>query len=119
MNLASGMVKIEGHNFSLGRGYEVCVVHEYLDRGLDADYHRYYVASYTSQTKDLDFSWDAFADKVNNVLVATLGNFLYRAIHFTHKHFGQVPKGKLDANLKKELENAIETITAAVNEYEL
>jgi methionyl-tRNA synthetase len=30
-----------------------------------------------------------------------------------------VPKGKLDPKLKKELEKAIKTITAAVNEYEL
>ncbi len=117
--VASGMVKIEGHNFSRGRGYVVWVIEDYLDRGLDPDYLRYYIAAYTSQTKDLDFSWDAFADKVNNELVATLGNFLYRAIHFTHKHFGEVPEGKLDSKLKKELETAIETITDAVNEYEL
>jgi methionyl-tRNA synthetase len=117
--VASGMVKIEGHNFSRGRGYVVWVEEDYLDRGLDPDYLRYYVASYTSQTKDLDFSWDAFADKVNNELVATLGNFLYRAIHFSHKHFGEVPKGNLDSKLKKELETAIGTITDAVNEYEL
>ncbi|MGY5865953.1 MAG: methionine--tRNA ligase [Candidatus Thorarchaeota archaeon] len=117
--VASGMVKIEGHNFSRGRGYVVWVEEDYLDRGLDPDYLRYYIASYTSQTKDLDFSWDAFADKVNNELVATLGNFLYRAIHFSHKHFGEVPEGKLDSKLKKELEAAIETITDAANEYEL
>ncbi|MFW9811560.1 MAG: methionine--tRNA ligase [Candidatus Thorarchaeota archaeon] len=117
--VASGMVKIEGHNFSRSRGYVVWVEEDYLDRGLDPDYLRYYVASYTSQTKDLDFSWDAFSDKVNNELVATLGNFLYRAIHFSHKHFKEVPKGKLDSNLEKELESAISTITDAINEYEL
>jgi methionyl-tRNA synthetase len=117
--VASGMVKIEAHNCSRGRGYVVWVEEDYLDRGLDPDYLRYYVASYTSQTKDLDFSWDAFAEKVNNELVATLGNFLYRAVHFTHKHFGEVPKGKFDSKLKKEVEKAIETIIDAVNEYEL
>ncbi|MCK4566157.1 MAG: class I tRNA ligase family protein, partial [Candidatus Thorarchaeota archaeon] len=117
--VASGMVKIEGHNFSRGRGYVVWVLEDYLDRGLDPDYLRYYITSYTSQTKDLDFSWDAFAEKVNNELVATFGNFLYRGIHFTHKHFGEVPEGKFDPKLKKEVESAIETITDAVNEYEL
>ncbi len=117
--VASGMVKIEGHNFSRSRGYVVWVLEDYLDRGLDPDYLRYYITSYTSQTKDLDFSWDAFADKVNNELVATLGNFIHRAIHFSHKHFGDVPEGKLDNSLKKEIEKAIETITDAVNEYEL
>jgi methionyl-tRNA synthetase len=117
--VASGMVKIEGHNFSRGRGYVVWILEDYLDRGLDPDYLRYYIAAYTSQTKDLDFNWDIYAEKVNNELVATLGNFLYRAIHFTHKHFGEVPEGKFNPNLKKEVESAIETIIDAVNEYEL
>ena len=117
--VASGMVKIEGHNFSRSRGYVVWILEDYLDRGLDPDYLRYYIAAYTSQTKDLDFNWDTYADKVNNELVATLGNFLYRAIHFSHKHFGEVPEGKFDSNLRKEVEKAIETIIDAVNEYEL
>ena len=117
--VASGMVKIEGHNFSRGRGYVVWILEDYLDRGLDPDYLRYYIAAYTSQTKDLDFNWDTYAEKVNNELVATLGNFLYRAIHFSYKHFGEVPNGSLDSKLKKELEKAIETIIDAVNEYEL
>jgi methionyl-tRNA synthetase len=117
--VASGMVKIESHNFSRSRGYVVWILEDYLDRGLDPDYLRYYIAAYTSQTKDLDFSWDTYAEKVNNELVATLGNFLYRAIHFTHKHFGEVPKGKLDSKLKKEVEKTIEKIINAVNEYEL
>ena len=117
--VASGMVKIEGHNFSRGRGYVVWILDDYLDKGLDPDYLRYYIASYTSQTKDLDFSWDTYAEKVNNELVATLGNFLYRGLHFTHKHFGEVPQGTLDADLKNTVETAIEKIVAAVNEYEL
>ena len=117
--VASGMVKIEGHNFSRSRGYVVWILDDYLDRGLDPDYLRYYIAAYTSQTKDLDFSWHTYAEKVNNELVATLGNFLYRAIHFSHKHFGDVPEGEFDSKLKKEVEKAIDTIIDAVNEYEL
>ncbi|MHA1769848.1 MAG: methionine--tRNA ligase [Candidatus Thorarchaeota archaeon] len=117
--VASGMVKIEGHNFSRSRGYVVWILDDYLGRGLDPDYLRYYIASYTSQTKDLDFNWSTFADKVNNELVATLGNFVYRGLHFAHKHFGEIPKGELDPELKKAVETAIERVTVAVNEYEL
>jgi methionyl-tRNA synthetase len=117
--VASGMVKIEGHNFSRSRGYVVWILDDYLDKGLDPDYLRYYIASYTSQTKDLDFSWDTYAEKVNNELVATLGNFLYRGLHFTHKHFGEVPKGEVDSDLRKAVETAIEKIKDAINEYEL
>jgi methionyl-tRNA synthetase len=113
------MITIENHTLSKSSGYVVWVEEDFIDKGLDTDYLRYYVASYTSQTKDLEFNWDAFADKVNNELVATLGNFLYRAIHFSHKHFGEVPKGKFDAKLKIEVEKAIETIIDALNEYEM
>jgi len=117
--VASGMVKIRGHNFSRGRGYVVWILEDYLDKGLDPDYLRYYMVSFTGHTRDLDFSWDTFADKVNTELVGTLGNFIYRTLHFTKKHYSTVPKGSFDEKLKKEVETALSTITDAVNEYEL
>ncbi|MHA2385029.1 MAG: methionine--tRNA ligase [Candidatus Thorarchaeota archaeon] len=117
--VASGMVKIENHNFSRSRGYIVWIEEDYLDKGLDPDYLRYYMVSSTSQTKDLDFAWASFADKVNNELVATLGNFIYRGLHFTSKHYGEVPKGTLDPEVKKAIEDTIETVIDGTNEYEL
>ncbi len=117
--VASGMVKIENHNFSRSRGYVVWIKDDYLDKGLNPDYLRYYMVSFTGQTRDLDFSWDAFADKINTELVGVFGNFVYRSLHFTNKHFGAVPEGKLDASLKAEVEKCIETIIDATNEYEL
>lgn len=117
--VASGMVKILGHNFSRSRGYIVWIEEEYLAKGLNPDYLRYYVISSTSQTKDLDFSWSSLADKVNNELVATLGNFLYRGLHFTKKHFGEVPKGTLDVTLKAAIQQTVDAVIDAANEYEL
>lgn len=117
--VASGMVKIEGHNFSRSRGYVVWIQEDYLDKGLDPDYLRYYMVAATSQTKDLDFSWETFRDKVNNELVATFGNFIYRALHFTNSNFGEIPEGHLDDTLKIQIEQSVDTITKAVNQYEL
>jgi methionyl-tRNA synthetase len=117
--VASGMLKLEGHTFSRSRGYIVWIEEDYLDRGLDPDYLRYYMVSSTSQTKDLDFAWASFADKVNNELVATLGNFIYRGLHFTSKHYGEVPKGTLEPKLKKAIEKTIEAVIDGINEYEL
>lgn len=117
--VASGMVKILGHNFSRSRGYIVWIEEEYLAKGLNPDYLRYYMVSSTSQTKDLDFSWRSLADKVNRELVATLGNFLYRGLHFTKKYFGEVPKGTLDSKLKTAIEETIDSVIDATNEYEL
>jgi methionyl-tRNA synthetase len=117
--VASGMVKIRNHNFSRSRGYVVWILDDFLDRGLDPDYLRYYMVSFTGHTRDLDFSYTAFADKVNTELVGTIGNFIYRTLHFTKKHFDTVPDGKIDKTLLKEVERSIETIIDAVNEYEL
>jgi methionyl-tRNA synthetase len=117
--VASGMVKIRNHVFSRSRGYVVWIVDDYLDRGLDPDCLRYYMISFTGQTRDLDFSFPAFAEKVNTELVGTFGNFIYRALHFTKTHYGVVPEGKLDKTLKQEIQNSLETIIDAVNEYEL
>lgn len=117
--VASGMVKIRNHNFSRGRGYVVWIKDDYLDKGLDPDYLRYYMVSFTGHTRDLDFAFDAFADKVNTELVGTFGNFIYRALHFTKKHFGAMPQGTLEPTLQNEIEQSIETIIDAVNEYEL
>ncbi len=117
--VASGMVKIEGHNFSRSRGYVVWIDDDYLSKGLDPDYLRYYMVATTGQTRDLDFSWDTFHDKVNTELVGVFGNFVYRALHFTHKHFGAVPEGEISEEVLDRIRSTIDSIVAAVNEYEL
>ncbi len=117
--VASGMVKIRNHNFSRSRGYVVWIHDDYLDKGLNPDYLRYYMVSFTGHTRDLDFAFDAFADKVNIELVGTFGNFIYRALHFTKKHFGVVPEGTIDPQLETEIKRSIETVIDAANEYEL
>ncbi|TFG04396.1 methionine--tRNA ligase [Candidatus Thorarchaeota archaeon] len=117
--VASGMVKIEGHNFSRSRGYVVWIEDDYLDQGLNPDYLRYYIVSHSSQTKDLDFAWDTFRDKVNNELVGTFGNFVYRALHFTNKNFGKIPEGETEKRVQERIASTIGTVKAGVNEYEL
>ncbi len=117
--VASGMVKIEGHNFSRSRGYVVWIEDEYLKNGLSPDYLRYYIVASTGQTRDLDFAWDSFHDKVNTELVGVFGNFVYRTLHFTNKHFGGVPEGELLPEVREKIEHTLEGVHAGVNEYEL
>ena len=116
--VASGMVRVEGKIFSKSRGYVIWVEEDYLDRGLDPDALRYYVASYTGHTRDLDFNWAAYGDKVNKELVATLGNFLYRALLFAYRNYRAVPEGEVEPEVRAEVENAIETIRDGLDEYE-
>jgi methionyl-tRNA synthetase len=58
------------------------------------DYLRFYIASITpySQT-DINFDWDSFLEKINNELIANIGNFINRALTFTQKKFNnKVPQ---------------------------
>jgi methionyl-tRNA synthetase len=57
------------------------------------DYLRFYIASViTFSQDDLNFDFDAFYEKINNELIANVGNFVNRALSFTQKNFGgQVP----------------------------
>jgi methionyl-tRNA synthetase len=115
---ASGMVKVEGKVFSKSRGYVIWVEEDYLDRGLDPDALRYYVASYTGFTRDLDFAWQAYGDKVNKELVASLGNFLYRALLFAQRNYKEIPEGEVEPEVRAEVEKTIESIRQGLDEFE-
>ena len=116
--VASGMVKVEGKVFSKSRGYVIWVEDDYLNEGLDPDALRYYVVSYTGHTRDLDFSWRTYAEKVNHELVATLGNFLYRALLFAKRNYGVIPEGDVESGVKAVVEEAIMEIRHGLDEYE-
>mgnify|MGYP000029316352 FL=1 len=116
--VASAMVRVEGKIFSKSRGYVIWVEEDYLEEGLDPDALRYYILSYTGHTKDLDFSWRAYQEKVNKELVGTLGNFLYRVLLFAHRNFGGIPEGPKDDEVKRTIEETIEEILLGLDEYE-
>lgn len=116
--VASGMVKIEDRKFSKTRGYVVWVGEDYLDHGFHPDLLRYYLASYTSHTKELNFSWRVLQEKINAELVAVLGNFLYRTMLFAFKNYGEVPEGEVEPEIRKEIEKALVEVKAAMEEYE-
>ncbi|WP_229387831.1 methionine--tRNA ligase [Methanosarcina sp. DH2] len=116
--VASGMVKIEDRKFSKTRGYVVWVGEDYLDHGFSPDLLRYYLASYTSHTKELNFSWRVLQEKINTELVAVFGNFLYRTMLFAFKNYGEVPEGNLEPEVRAEIEKALKEIKAAMAEYE-
>ncbi|MDY6958348.1 MAG: methionine--tRNA ligase [Halobacteriota archaeon] len=116
--VASGMVKIDDKTFSKSRGYVVWVIDDYLDHGLHPDLLRYYLASYTSHTKELNFSWQVFQEKVNSELVGILGNFAYRVLLFAFKNFGEIPDGEIGSEVKKKIRETEESICQGLEEYE-
>ena len=56
--------------------------------GLDPDIWRYYLINIIPETKDTEFKWEDFKSKVNNELVANIGNFVYRTTTFAWNNFG-------------------------------
>ncbi len=116
--VASGMLKIDDKKFSKSRGYVVWVDEDYLDHGFHPDLLRYYISNYTSHTKELNFSWKVFQDKVNNELVGALGNFLHRTLHFAYKNFGRVPEGEVDKEIFEKIRSTINNVISALDEYE-
>ncbi|WNY24442.1 Methionine--tRNA ligase [Methanimicrococcus hongohii] len=116
--VASGMVKIEDKKFSKSRGYVVWVGEDYLDQGFHPDLLRYYLSSYTSHTKELNFGWDMLQEKINSELVAVLGNLFYRSLLFASKNFGEIPTGSVEPEILERIKQTTEDAAAAMEEYE-
>jgi methionyl-tRNA synthetase len=116
--VASGMVKVDDHKFSKTRGYVVWTNEDYLDRMLPADYLRYYLLSYTNHTKELNFSWNVFGERINNEVVNIFGNFVYRTLFFAHKEFGGIPEGAIEPAIKEEIEKCTKTVDRFMHDYE-
>jgi methionyl-tRNA synthetase len=116
--VASGMVKVDDHKFSKSRGYVVWTNDDYLDKGLPADYLRYYLLAYTSHTKELNFSWKVFSERINNEVVNILGNFIYRTLFFAQKEFNGVPAGAVDPVILQEIEKSLAKVDGLMKEYE-
>ena len=100
----------EGQAFSKSRRIGV-----WIDEALQlfpADYWRYVLISMRPETKDTNFSWKTFIEKVNSDLNDTLGNFIHRTLTFINQHFDSaVPKpSKLDEHDKRTLQSARKTI---------
>jgi len=78
------------------------------------DYLRYYLTRIVPYDQsDADFSWTEFRDKINNELVANVGNFVYRSLVFVkNNHDGVVPKpgpaGDEEKAVLSELEAAVQ-----------
>ena len=114
--VASGMVKIEGRTFSKSRG-DVVWTSEFLER-FHPDTLRYYLVAQSSHTKELNFSWQSFFLRVNNELVAILGNLVHRVVSFAYKNFGAVPEGEIDEAVIAKITETREEVINAVEEYE-
>jgi len=115
--MASGLVKINDSAFSTSRGRAVWLDEDYLDEGFPADLIRYYIVSYTGFENDLNFSWSLFQERVNNELVDTFGNFVYRSALLAHDSFDGAPDGELEDEVSDEIGTAVDRFEDGVEAY--
>lgn len=95
----------------------------FIDEALElfpADYWRYFLISTRPETKDLNFSWELFTDKVNADLNDTFGNFVHRTLTFINTQFnGEIPEPEsLDKDAKQVLDTLKEKVEIVAREIE-
>jgi len=91
---ANEFLNLEGDKLSTSRNHAVWL-HEYLEEFPNKqDELRYVLTSILPETSDSEFTWKDFQARVNNELVAILGNFVNRVMVLSHKYFdGKVLSG--------------------------
>ena len=95
----------------------------WIDEALElfpVDYWRFFLMATRPETKDANFSWEFFADKINADLNDTYGNFIHRTLTFVNARFeSEVPRAKrLTAEDKAVLQDIREKIEAMAEEFE-
>jgi methionyl-tRNA synthetase len=95
----------------------------WIDEALELfppDYWRYFLIATRPETKDTNFSWELFIEKVNADLNDTFGNFIHRTLKFVNTHFkNAIPKPEtLDEDAKQILKALKEKVEKAAEEIE-
>ncbi len=101
-----GFLLLEGRKLSKSRRWGI-TVRDYLG-SLPPDYLRFYLTRITPYAQtDANFDLQEFKSKINNELVANIGNFIHRALIFVARDYGQViPKPDEDGEAERTLVQA-------------
>ncbi|MEM2963382.1 MAG: methionine--tRNA ligase [Candidatus Anstonellales archaeon] len=116
-----GYLNLEGKKFSKSKGWFVSLGC-YLEN-FEPDYLRYYETAITPHSVvDADFVWKEFQSKINNELVASLGNFVHRTLSLIKKLNGcEVPQpidlDEKDKDMLMKITKAKENIRKLISEF--
>ena len=109
----------EGGKFSKSRNIGV-FGDDAMQTGVPADVWRYYLMINRPERADTEFSWDDFKEKLNNELVANLGNLVNRTVTFLNRYFDSVvPDAELDNEFYCKVEEKLEKIESCYEEIRL
>ncbi len=84
--ISSEYLGIEGKQFSKSQNRGIWI--NEIDGVLEPDYWRYYLFRIYPETKDSDFNYSDFEQKINTELVANIANFVNRVASLLHSHYG-------------------------------
>ena len=95
----------------------------WIDEALEmfpVDYWRFFLIATRPESKDTNFTWSAFTDKINADLNDTFGNFIHRTLSFiTSNLTEQIPQPtKLDKDDQAVLQAVKEKVEQAAKEIE-
>ncbi len=95
----------------------------WIDEALEmfpVDDWRFFLMATRPETKDSNFSWDFFIERINADLNDTYGNFIHRTLTFIDSKFnGEVPKpAKLDAEDEMVLNTISEKVETIADDLE-
>ncbi|MBC7131152.1 methionine--tRNA ligase, partial [Candidatus Bathyarchaeota archaeon] len=95
----------------------------WIDEALELfppDYWRYFLITTRPETKDSNFSWEIFKEKINADLNDTFGNFIHRTLSFINRQFdSKIPEpSTLDEEDKQVMEELKRLVNAIAQDYE-
>ncbi len=96
----------EGDKISKSRNWGI-FCEKVVESGLDPDIWRYYLAYLIPETKDSEFKWDDFQTRINNELVAAIGNFVHRTLTFASNFLGGVVERKELGDEERQVESKV------------
>lgn len=99
----------------------------WIDEALElfqTDYWRYFLMATRPETKDTNFSWNLFIERINSDLNDTFGNFVHRTLTFINAQFNsEVPEPEIldadDEEILKILQEKVKLIAKAIENSKL
>lgn len=120
---ANEFMNLEGEKISTSRNWAIWV--DDIANEFNPDAIRYYLCVNMPETKDANFYWKEFQEKVNEELANTFGNLVSRVLKFLNsKNNGIIPSldnnnlSALDKNILKNLEELPQTIGELLEKFE-
>jgi methionyl-tRNA synthetase len=119
---ANEFLNLEGDKLSTSRNWAVWL-HEYLNEFPGKrDELRYVLTSIAPETSDSEFTWKDYQARVNNELVAILGNFVNRIVILMQKYYEGIVECESHLQIKdKSVHDAIgktyDSIEKLVEQY--